>query len=116
VDLELFTKLSRKEMTSVELAELTGIKLRKPEEYFDSLVCLRLLQRDDHGRYSNTTLSDRFYNKANSNEYLGAYLQILGAHHSPFIRAPEVLTHPVNYDMKEHYFDQNAVKFFADAM
>ena len=101
VELQVFTKLSGgKKMTIKELSEACEIKLRKPSEFFHGLVTLKLLDRDNEGNFFNTPATEKYYNRERMDTYIGSYLILLASPHSPFVRAPETLTNPVNYQMK----------------
>ena len=55
IELDLFTILSDQPLDAVALAQRTGLHPRGAGDFFDTLVALGLLTRDDEGRYSNTT-------------------------------------------------------------
>ena len=117
VELEVFTKLSGgKKMTIKELSEACGIQLRKPSEFFHGLVTIKLLDRDNDGFFFNTAATEKYYNRERMDTYIGSYLVLLASSHSPFNRAPQTLTQPVNYDMKGDFHQQNEVNFFNEAM
>lgn len=63
-------------MTAADLAKECGIIIRKPDHFFDALVCLKMLERDESNLYSNTHLSEQFLNKNNYNTYFGAYISL----------------------------------------
>ncbi len=71
LDLELFTKLSGKKLNATDLAELCSIKIRQPEDIFDFLVAMKLLDRDENNLYSNTYTSETFLNRNDMSKYYG---------------------------------------------
>ena len=58
IELEVFTTLSNQKLDEKELAKSLNFKCRKPKDYFDGLVAMGLLIRDENGYYANETLSD----------------------------------------------------------
>lgn len=71
IELQVFTKLSGKKLSAKELAEACSIKIRQVEDYFNFLVSVNLLDRDEHNHYSNTFTSDTYLNRHNPNTYFG---------------------------------------------
>ena len=49
VELELFTNLGSEEMTGEEIAERIGLHPRATYDFLDTLVALRLLEREGEG-------------------------------------------------------------------
>src|SRR5687768_4918398 len=83
VELGVFTQLAK---GSRDLAALTAdlhLHPRSAADFFDTLVSLRLLDRDDHGRYHNAPETDRFLDKAKP-DYLGGMLEMANARLYPF--------------------------------
>jgi hypothetical protein len=54
LDLKLFTKLKGKKLDCKTLSELFDITFRKPEEFFDVLVSLNVLERSFYNIYFNS--------------------------------------------------------------
>jgi len=74
---ELFTKISGKKFSTSDLAKVCQIKIRQPEEFFDFLVSIKLLERDKNNHYSNTFTSETYLNKNNKNSYFGTFFAFL---------------------------------------
>jgi hypothetical protein len=70
VELDLFTLLARQPCTAEELAQRLGLHTRAARDFFDALVALALLQRDDDGHYSNTPEAALYLDRAEPS-YLG---------------------------------------------
>ena len=78
VELELFTYLGTGSMTGEELGERAGLHPRGIEDFLDTLVALRLLDRDGDGadgRYRNTADTAAFLDKG-SPTYIGGILEM----------------------------------------
>jgi hypothetical protein len=81
VELELFTRLGAESMTGAEIGEQLGLHPRGIYDFLDSLVALRLLERDGQGstgRYRNTADTAAFLDKR-SRAYLGGILEMANA-------------------------------------
>jgi hypothetical protein len=78
VELELFTMLAEGPLDCDALQERAGIDRRGARDFFDALVALGLLERDDAGRYSNTPEA-QCYLDARRPCYLGGDLAHLNA-------------------------------------
>jgi hypothetical protein len=81
VELELFTKLSNRSLTSEELGKILELHQRGTIDFFDSLVALGFLNREGNGAsalYSNTTETDTFLDK-NKPSYIGGILEMANA-------------------------------------
>jgi SAM-dependent methyltransferase len=79
VELRLFGVLSEAGPLDVEaLRELLGLHPRSARDFFDALVALRMLERDDGGRYSNVPATDLFLDPAKPS-YMGGILEMLNA-------------------------------------
>jgi hypothetical protein len=81
VELELFTELGSESMTGTEIGERLGLHPRAIYDFLDTLVALRLLERDGDGpdgRYRNTEDTAVFLDK-NSPAYIGGILEMAGA-------------------------------------
>src|SRR5687767_11930196 len=78
VELELFTQLGTGAMTGEEVGERIGLHPRAIGDFLDTLVALRLLERDgdgSDGRYRNTPETAAFLDKA-SPTYVGGILEM----------------------------------------
>jgi O-methyltransferase domain/Dimerisation domain len=81
VELELFTHLGDESMTGEEIRERLGLHPRAIYDFLDTLVALRLLERDgdgSDGRYRNTTETAMFLDKR-SPAYVGGILEMSNA-------------------------------------
>ncbi len=81
VELELFTKLGeRGSMSASELRDALALADRSVPDFPDSLVALKLLEREGEGptaRYSNTAEGSAFLDK-NQPTYMGGILEMAG--------------------------------------
>src|SRR3954466_8241338 len=73
VELGLFTALAQGPLECGALKDRVGIDLRGARDFFDALVALGLLERDNAGRYSNTPETD-CYLDARKSSYIGGAL------------------------------------------
>ena len=73
IELELFTTLADGPLDCDALQDRVGIDRRGARDFFDALVALGLLERDDAGRYSNTT-ETQCYLDARKPSYIGGDL------------------------------------------
>jgi hypothetical protein len=81
VELELFTQLGSQSMTGEELGDWLGLHPRATYDFLDTLVSLRLLERDGDGtdgRYRNTAETAAFLDKR-SPGYIGGILEMCNA-------------------------------------
>ncbi|HNM84956.1 MAG TPA: methyltransferase [Mycobacterium sp.] len=79
VELRLFGVLSEAGPLGVrELRERLGLHPRSAQDFFDALVALRMLDRDDSGRYFNTAETDLFLDPRKST-YMGGMLEMCNA-------------------------------------
>jgi precorrin-6B methylase 2 len=81
VELQLFSHLGAGSMTGEEIGERLGLHPRAIYDFLDTLVALRLLQRDgdgSDGRYRNTAETAAFLDKR-SPAYVGGLLEMLNA-------------------------------------
>ncbi|MEK6326116.1 MAG: methyltransferase [Actinomycetota bacterium] len=81
VELELFTRLGAESMTGEEIGERLGLHPRAIYDFLDTLVALRLLERDGDGsagRYRNTEETAAFLDKR-SPTYIGGILEMSNA-------------------------------------
>jgi len=74
VDLGLFTELAKGAQDVTTLAHHLGLDSRRARDFFDALVALGMLQRDD-GQYSNTPETDMFLDR-NKGSYIGGLLEM----------------------------------------
>jgi SAM-dependent methyltransferase len=81
VELQLFTHLGAESMTGEEIGERLGLHPRAIYDFLDTLVALRLLERDGDGRdgrYRNTAETAAFLDKR-SPAYIGGILEMCNA-------------------------------------
>ncbi len=81
VELQLFTHLGTASMTGAELGEQAGLHKRGTDDFLDTLVALRFLDRDGDGaagRYRNTAETAAFLDKQ-SPTYIGGILEMFNA-------------------------------------
>jgi len=81
VELELFTQLGSESLTGEEVAGRIGLHRRGTYDFLDTLVALKLLERDGDGpdgRYRNTPDTAVFLDK-NSPAYIGGILEMANA-------------------------------------
>ena len=74
VELGVFTELAKGPLTADQLRQRIGIHERSARDFFDTLVALRMLERDGDS-YSNTADSDAFLDKAKP-LYTGGLLEM----------------------------------------
>jgi hypothetical protein len=74
VELGVFSVLARQRLDARSLASNLELNTRGASDFFDGLVALGLLQRDDVGRYGNTPITDQFLDQAKSG-YVGDVLR-----------------------------------------
>ena len=81
VELELFTHLGGESLTGEEIGKRLGLHPRAIHDFLDTLVALRLLERDGDGtagRYRNTADTAAFLDKS-SPAYVGGMLEMCNA-------------------------------------
>jgi len=81
VEFGVFTKLSNRQLTGLELGEELGLHPRGIADFFDALVAMKFLEREGNGpsaRYSNAPESALFLDQA-SPRYVGGILVMLNA-------------------------------------
>jgi len=78
VELGVFTELAAGPMEGHVLASRVGVHRRAANDFFDSLVALKFLERDELGRYSNTAEADHFLDRR-KNSYIGGVLEMANA-------------------------------------
>lgn len=82
IELGVFTKLAHGPMDLESLISDLEINARGARDFFDALVALGMLQRDD-GRYYNTPEADQFLDR-NKPGYLGGMLEMANERLYPF--------------------------------
>ena len=79
VELRVFGTLSEAgPLNAEELREQLGLHPRSARDFFDALVALGMLERDDDGRYSNTPATELFLDPAKPS-YIGGVLEMTNA-------------------------------------
>lgn len=78
VELGVFTALSGQALDAEQLRARIGIERRAARDFFDALVALELLDRDDAGRYSNTAESACYLDRTKAT-YHGGELEFINA-------------------------------------
>jgi hypothetical protein len=81
-ELGVFTALAEKPLDRQALAKQIGIHERGARDFFDALVALGMLERDESGRYSNTSEA-RLYLDRNKPTYIGDELEHFNAYVFP---------------------------------
>ncbi|HEX8500920.1 MAG TPA: methyltransferase [Pyrinomonadaceae bacterium] len=83
VELDLFTELAKGPATAGAVRERLGLHPRGARDFLDALVSLRLLERDDDGRYHNAPEAATFLDRARPS-YMGGMLEMANARLYPF--------------------------------
>jgi hypothetical protein len=81
VEFGLFTKLSQRPLSGVQLGRELGLHPRGTSDFFDALVAMKFLEREGLGPdalYSNTASSELYLDR-NSPRYVGGILEMLNA-------------------------------------
>jgi hypothetical protein len=81
-ELGLFTELAREPQAAEALAGRLGLHPRGALDFFDALVALRLLRRED-GRYRNTPATERYLDRSKPT-YVGGWLEMANTRMYPF--------------------------------
>jgi hypothetical protein len=122
VELSVFTVLSDGGLDLETLRKKTSVAERGARDFFDALVALDLLERDEDGRYSNTT-ETAFYLDANKRTYIGQELIYFGERIYPHwnLLTPALKTGTPQSDNAADYFqslyaDQTSLKKFVSGM
>src|SRR5690349_1169685 len=79
VEFGVFTKLRDRQVTGEQLGAELGLHPRAIHDFFDSLVAMEFLEREDDGlsaKYSNTAASALYLDQA-SPRYVGGWLVML---------------------------------------
>jgi hypothetical protein len=82
VELGVFSELAKRPLDREQLRIRLGLSQRGARDFFDALVALGLLQRDDRG-YLNTPETDLFLDRAKPS-YLGGIFEMANARLYPF--------------------------------
>src|SRR5438132_5842428 len=82
VELGVFTALATAPLGLETLRKQIGIDERGAQDFFDALVALGMLERDDLGRYSNTAETDLYLDRQKPT-YIGAELEHFNAYVYP---------------------------------
>lgn len=116
IDLELFTKLDGKELSEEELTKLMDIKMRKPDEFYNTLVSLKVLKKSADGKYSNTFISQQHLNLNNKYHYFGVLFQMATSRMAPINdeSAKDIKESSQEY-FDEKYKSEAFVKMFAES-
>src|SRR3954468_406852 len=77
IELGVFSELAGGGLDGEELRERLGLHPRSAADFFDALVALGMLERDD-GRYANTPATDLFLDRAKPS-YVGGLLEMANA-------------------------------------
>jgi hypothetical protein len=84
VELRLFAVLNEAgPLDAEELRGRLGLHQRSARDFFDALVALGMLERDDHGRYSNTAATELYLDPAKPS-YMGGVLEMANTRLYPF--------------------------------
>jgi O-methyltransferase domain/Dimerisation domain len=78
VELNLFTALAEGPLHGEALRQRLELAPRGARDFFDALVALKLLERDESGRYGNTAEAALYLNR-NQPTYIGAELEFVNA-------------------------------------
>jgi O-methyltransferase/methyltransferase family protein len=78
IELDLFTELAERPLDSAALMTQTGLHERGARDFFDALVALGVLERDDAGRYANTRETGLYLDRRKPT-YLGGMFEQLNA-------------------------------------
>src|SRR6266496_4057659 len=76
IELGLFSALAEGPQSAETLTRRLGLHGRGARDFFDALVALELLHRDDGGRYANTP-DCSFYLDPHKPTYIGGLLEYL---------------------------------------
>ena len=82
IELGLFTELAKESMGVEQLATSLGLHARSARDFFDALVALGMLERDD-GQYRNAPETDQFLVRGKPT-YLGGLLEMANERLYPF--------------------------------
>jgi O-methyltransferase domain/Dimerisation domain len=123
VELGVFTALAKQPLGLEALRTEAGISERGARDFFDSLVALKLLERDEAGRYHNTPQADLYLDRAKPT-YLGGELDHFNKRGYPHWHSltaalktgkPQSVASAGNYFL-DVYSDQAALEAYTDGM
>jgi precorrin-6B methylase 2 len=77
-ELGVFSELAGGPLEGHVLASRLGVHRRAANDFLDALVALKFLQRDELGRYANTSETDRFLDRGKPT-YIGGILEMANA-------------------------------------
>jgi SAM-dependent methyltransferase len=80
VELGVFTALADEPLSAETLCEQTGMCRRGARDFFDALVALNLIERDENGRYVNTSDGARYLDRRKPT-YVGGAFELLSSRH-----------------------------------
>jgi len=83
VEMELFTELAKHPEDGAALQARMGLHPRSARDFFDALVALGFLERDEKGTYSNTAETGLFLDKKKPS-YVGGVLEMANHRLYPF--------------------------------
>lgn len=120
VELGIFTELARGPLDAETLIERLRIHSRGARDFFDALVALKMLDREDN-KYSNTRETD-YYLDESKTTYIGGYQKFLGVQVYPAwggltqaLRTGEPQTQTDDF-FKFEYSDPNRLRMFLMGM
>jgi 8-O-methyltransferase len=90
VELDVFTALSDARLTCEELRERLGLHPRGAADFFDALVAMELLERDEEGRYRNAPVT-AYYLDRNKPTYIGYPEWVLHSGYQSWMRFTDAL-------------------------
>ncbi|XSC46123.1 methyltransferase family protein [Bradyrhizobium sp. RDT10] len=89
VELGVFTLLAQEPLELNPLAKQSGVDARGARDFFDALVALGLLERDESGHYSNTADATQYLDR-NKPSYIGGELELANARQfGPGVSSPK---------------------------
>ena len=123
VELGVFSTLASGSRDLESLRTEIGISERGARDFFDSLVALKLLERDETGRYGNTPQADLYLDRAKAT-YIGGELEHFnkrGYPHWHSLTAALRTGKPQSVASAENYFldvysDQTALEAYTEGM
>ena len=122
VELDVFTVLSDDDLDLETLRTRTSVAKRGARDFFDALVSLNLLQRNEEGRYGNTA-ETALYLDANKSTYIGGELLYFSERMYPHwaFLTPALKSGKSQSDKATDYFpslysDPTSLKKFVSAM
>ena len=83
IELGVFTQLAKKPADVETISDVLGLHPRSARDFLDTLVALRMLERDESNVYSNTSESDAFLDREKPS-YVGGILEMANQRLYPF--------------------------------